>query len=135
MSRMVSFRLENLYFASEDPLDLGEALWLTSLMPNEAWASVVREKSLQGAESMFSSGQYFKRPRLFRLMFREMGFTLGIQSIPTLYDQNVWKNRVEKLHQEWMEHIFERDRDISPLMYASSILPGVFILHAPPKST
>jgi hypothetical protein len=38
-----------------------------------------------------------------------------------------WKSRVAALHAYWETHMYERDKDITPLMYASSLLPGAWL--------
>jgi len=37
-----------------------------------------------------------------------------------------WKERVEKLHDYWSNRLYTRDRDITPVMYCASLIPGVF---------
>ena len=48
------------YF-SEDPLDLGEALWIAHWYPNEEWASAVTNTSLAALEELWDQG-YFRAP-------------------------------------------------------------------------
>ena len=35
-----------------------------------------------------------------------------------------WGGRVARLHQAWAAHLFDRDADITPVMAATSLLPG-----------
>jgi hypothetical protein len=94
-------------FDSEDPLDLGEALWLAHWQlkgpgayrdmwgasepsapapagaeeagapPAAAWAGYVAEAALEGLEALWRGG-LFEAPGRYRLAFREFGTTLGL---------------------------------------------------------
>eukprot|EP00898_Chlorokybus_atmophyticus_P005463 jgi/Chlat1/5918/Chrsp4S00498 len=114
-------------FRTSDPLDLGEALWLASWYPGEAWARHVVREGLSSADRLWRLG-YFEQPLGHRLMFREMGTTMGIQAVLAAPENAIWSQRVDALHAFWRDKVFERDRDISPLMYAASALmwPGVW---------
>ena len=37
-----------------------------------------------------------------------------------------WAKRVQQLHEFWAPHVLERDADITPVMLASSLLPGAW---------
>ncbi|GBF96786.1 hypothetical protein Rsub_09642 [Raphidocelis subcapitata] len=148
-------------FASDDPLDLGEALWLAHwycdsrllltggrprggggggmgegkggegpLDLGEASGWVAAE-ALRALEGLFEAG-YFERPAARRLAFREFGASLGVQAVvsraPELPSAKAWARRVAALHRFWRgPALTARDRDISPIMYAASLLPRVWI--------
>jgi hypothetical protein len=111
-------------YSSNDPLDLGEALWITHWFPHEDWAKYIAKKSLMFLEMLWRSG-YFDENVEDRLAFREFGTTLGLQCC-LFTDKDVWRPRVESLHVTWEKHLYERDRDITPAMYCSSLFPGVW---------
>lgn len=52
------------HYRSSDPLDLGEALWITHMYPQEEWARHVSHVSLLSLEALFDRG-YFNMPGLF----------------------------------------------------------------------
>ena len=109
-------------YHSSDPLDLGEALWITHWYPDETWAKVVTTKSLQALEELWQNG-YFKESLNRRLAFREFGTTIGVQV--NQQAKSEWKERVESIHNLWLPHIYKRDKDISPVMFCTSLCPGV----------
>eukprot|EP00611_Tribonema_gayanum_P007688 TRINITY_DN1711_c0_g1_i1.p1 TRINITY_DN1711_c0_g1~~TRINITY_DN1711_c0_g1_i1.p1 ORF type:complete len:396 (-),score=90.35 TRINITY_DN1711_c0_g1_i1:907-2094(-) len=153
-------------FRSTDPLDAGEGIWLTTWYAEESWSLRLLNEALDSASSLFRMG-YFEQPRGYRLLFREMGTTLGIQAaaagistadaakpaasgkeahapfeggalqparagsqkpgVTLPFNARMWEGRVDSLHRYWDNHIFDRDRDISPLMYASSLLPTAWL--------
>jgi hypothetical protein len=76
MEKMVKNKYN--YYGSDDPLDLGEALWIAHWYPNEEWSQVISKRSLQSLERLWSRG-YFEAPLRYRLAFREFGTTLGVQ--------------------------------------------------------
>jgi len=53
-----------------------------------------------------------------------LGLKVALLQRPEERDQ--WTERVEKLLSFWSDKVFDRDTDISPLMYASALLPGVW---------
>ena len=131
-------------YTSSDPLDLGEALWLShwavsdstdsttsaaaaageKMKKEEAWARFVATQSLQGLEKLWKIG-YFSEPAGYRLAFREFGTTLGVQVNPAANTK--WrKERVDALHTFWASRILERDMDITPVMMAASLVPGAW---------
>lgn len=79
-------------YHSDDPLDLGEALWLshwqlgTAQSAAEApghptgspWANHVSGVSLASLEELWTEG-YFQQPLRWRLGFREFGTSIGLQ--------------------------------------------------------
>jgi len=67
---------------------------------------------------------YFRVPPAYRLAFRELGTALGVQVNPAA--QPEWGPRVEELHQLWAPRALARDRDITPVMLAASLAPGVW---------
>ncbi|KAK9828757.1 hypothetical protein WJX72_001940 [[Myrmecia] bisecta] len=110
-------------YSSTDPLDLGEALWLAHWYPSDTWSKVVGERSLEGLEALWEEG-YFEMPPRYRLAFREFGTTLGVQCYPAAMLR--WRDRVDKIHAFWEGRLFVRDRDITPVMFCASLLPGVW---------
>ncbi|CAF4419732.1 unnamed protein product, partial [Adineta steineri] len=90
-------------YRSSDPLDLGEALWITHWYPNEQWAKTITTKSLQALEELWQQGD-FREPLNRRLAFREFGTTIGVQ----VNDQanEAWKNRVDDIHNLWLPHLY-----------------------------
>eukprot|EP00899_Mesostigma_viride_P005438 jgi/Mesvir1/14896/Mv05499-RA.1 len=127
-------------FDSLDPLTLGGALWLTSWAdPDERWVGAVKGAAEWRANDLFRLGHFSSKTHS-RLLFREMGLTLGLQASlrRQLYAEGIdpkWATRVDQLHDFWRPHLYERDADISPLMFAASVLPGVWVHrhHAPPE--
>jgi len=111
------------YYRSDDPLDLGEALWIASFYPEEAWADHVSTVSLAALERLWQSG-YFRAPERYRLAFREFGTTIGVQVNPKAGTQ--WRDRVEEIHKFWGARLYTRDRDITPVMFCTSLIPGAF---------
>jgi len=126
-TKMVMNKYKRYY--SNDPLDLGEALWLSSwalkFPQNHEWASHVQRISQSCLEQLFTNG-YFDESERYRLAFREMGTTIGIQVSKLSSSEKRWENRVQSLHQFWDSRIYRRDRDISPVMYCTSLLPGLW---------
>ena len=110
------------HYHSSDPLDLGEALWLShwELSSESNWALEVSKRSATALDQLWSEG-YFKEPPGFRLAFRELGTTLGAQVNEVMSSH--WERRVGELHQFWATRILDRDSDISPVMMASSLVP------------
>lgn len=60
-----------------------------------------------------------------RLAFREFGTALGAQAHPATARR--WAERVDALHSFWSTRAFDRDADITPVMFASSLLPGAWL--------
>lgn len=122
MEKMV-FNKYNRY-SSDDPLDLGEALWITHNFPSEKWSKKVSSVSLLSLEYLWKEG-YFSMPTSMRLAFREFGTTIGVQVHPDASAE--WKqNRVSKLHEMWKPKLLKRDNDITPTMFCASLIPGVW---------
>jgi len=113
------------HYQSFDALDLGEALWLSHWYPNEQWSLEVAKKSTLCLEVLWESGYFFKRSN-HRLAFREFGTTIGVQVNSFAAQDGRWMERVNKLNDEWKENLFSRDKDITPVMYCTSLIPGVF---------
>ena len=69
-----------------------------------------------------------------RLGFRELGTTIGVQC--NALAPVAWQKRVQELHNFWgaPERLFGRDSDITPVMYCTSLLPGVMKALAIPPS-
>ncbi|CAF0880954.1 unnamed protein product [Rotaria sordida] len=109
-------------YRSSDPLDLGEALWITHWYPDEQWAKTITTKSLQALEELWQHGD-FQESLNRRLAFREFGTTIGVQVNDKAGD--IWKNRINDIHNLWLPHLYKRDKDISPVMFCTSLRPGV----------
>ncbi|KAG2391847.1 hypothetical protein C9374_013332 [Naegleria lovaniensis] len=126
MERMVMKKFMN--YSSYDPLDLGESLWISSWFSSEEWSQHIQKVALECLEELWTNENYFDNTsggRRYRLAFREFGTSLGLQTIPPQTDEK-WARRVQSIHEAWQDRIYERDRDITPVMYCSSIVPGVF---------
>ena len=136
------------YQASDDPLDLGEALWLAHwgwdggddgddvAHPQDvAWSKCIAKQSLKTLKMLWENS-YFEASSGYRLAFREFGTTLGVQMLKDDNggggEEDVWigqirewkRQRVPRLHSYWAGHVLDRDQDITPVMMASSLLAG-----------
>jgi len=129
MEKMVNSKYEN--YSSDDPLDLGEAVWISHWYPDEAWSKSLATKSLTSLENLWKQGLFQTSPS-YRLAFREFGTTLGTQCNPL--SRSRWADRVESIHAFWDKRINSRDNDITPIMYCSSLIPGVLCKDAHNKS-
>jgi len=122
MERIVNEKYK--YYESEDPLDLGEALWIAHWY-QEPWAGELTLRSLKFLKNLFLH-LYFKRNSRYRLAFREFGTTIGLQVNNASMDSSEWKIRVQEVNNFWANQIYSRDSDITPVMYCTSLFPGVF---------
>ncbi|WIA24086.1 hypothetical protein OEZ85_013693 [Tetradesmus obliquus] len=138
-------------YHSDGPLDLGEALWLahwqlasssssssaaTHTSPAAAaaaapWAAHVADVSLASLEQLWGDG-YFEQPLKWRLAFREFGTSIGLQALmsvrPDLPGWHLWQQRVADIHATWGgKNLSTRDNDITPVMYATSLNPGLWL--------
>ncbi|KAH3757078.1 l-ascorbic acid binding [Pelomyxa schiedti] len=133
--------------AGTDPLDLGMSLWLSQLPQPQHHTTTtqthtvaqsivdwerdtlqhIAHKSLEALEKLFKQGYFSTSSMKNRLAFREFGTSLGIQVNHLSKSSELWKNRAERIHKSWYHEslLFQRDRDITPVMMASSLLPGV----------
>lgn len=116
------------HYSSSDPLDLGEALWLSHWELGEKWANEVSDRSADALDLLWESG-YFQQPPGYRLAFREFGTTLGFQTNPRAFAHVDWGRRIDTLHSYWSHHVLDRDQDISPVMLAASLVPGAWAKH------
>lgn len=122
------------HFRSADPLDTGMALltteWAKSLdkdkLCEQDWSRHVEAQALSSLDSMWSLG-FFNKSRFQRLAFREFGATLGLQ-VNSLAKNSVWEERVTGVHKFWADTLLDHDYDITPVMYASSLLPGIHMV-------
>jgi hypothetical protein len=85
-------------YSSDDPLDLGEALWLShwqlgqqqqqqqppQALHGAAWAQHISKVSLSSLDRLWSDG-YFDEPLQWRLGFREFGTSIGLQVSTVLH--------------------------------------------------
>ncbi len=100
---------------------------MTSRAPEESqseWAAGVARRAAGALEALWSAG-YFAQAAGNRLAFREFGATLGAQAHPATAHR--WAARVDALHEFWAPLAFDRDADITPVMFASSLLPGAWL--------
>jgi hypothetical protein len=67
---------------------------------------------------------FFRMPATYCLAFREFGTTLG--TTLNAAAQPEWGQRAEQLHRFWATRVRARDADITPVMMASSLVPGVW---------
>ncbi|CAF0754168.1 unnamed protein product [Didymodactylos carnosus] len=110
-------------YRSNDPLDLGEALWITHWYPEEEWAKAITAESLKSLERLYQQGYFDEKKAGYRLAFREFGTTIGVQ-VCHPPAPSVWKERVQQLHSFWFSHLYKRDQDITPIMFCTSLNPG-----------
>jgi hypothetical protein len=111
------------YYSSNDPLDLGECLWIGHWYVDEDWAESVSKSSIRSLDELYQSGE-FDIPIKYRLAFREFGTTIGVQVNPVAGKE--WHERANALNQFWEPYIYQRDKDITPVMYCTSLIPGAF---------
>jgi hypothetical protein len=110
------------YYRSDDPLDLGESLWISHWFLDEPWAKTVASSALGFLDYVWKRN--FQMPIQYRLAFREFGTSIGLQVNPSA--GNEWRSRVDQIHAAWANNLYTRDRDITPVMYCSSLIPGVW---------
>jgi len=110
------------YYRSDDPLDLGESLWITHWYVDETWSKSVATTALTSLEEVWKDD--FKKPAQYRLAFREFGTTIGTQVNPLT--PSSWVSRVQEVNNFWYKYIYGRDKDITPVMFCSSLIPGVW---------
>ena len=109
-------------FHSADALDLGEALQTAAWHPAEPWARMLTDTSLRTLEQMWQGGEFDSAARSrWRLGFREMGTAIGVQVCAA--SREAWRERVEALQRFWRPRLTERDSDITPVMFVTSLLP------------
>ncbi|TMW59988.1 hypothetical protein Poli38472_000030 [Pythium oligandrum] len=125
MMRLVDRKLPT--FATFDALDSGEALWLAQWFIDQPWSKELHRIALSSVDRLFRSGR-FDFPAAYRLMFREMGTILGLKvAMPSIHDESgQWHARVDKVMAFWAANVYSRDEDITPLMYAAALHPGVW---------
>lgn len=121
MKSLVAARYKR--YATHDTLDAGEALWLAHFFPELDYSKHLRNEAGNAVEKLWKHGE-FDGPSSSRLAFREFGTTIGVQMHPDLWVK--WEPRVEGLHEFWFKHLQSRDNDITPIMYCTSLIPGVF---------
>ena len=90
----------------------------------QEWAAGVARRAAGALEALWGAG-YFAQAAANRLAFREFGTTLGVQAHPATARR--WAERVDALHAFWAPRAFSRDADITPIMFASSLLPGAWL--------
>lgn len=118
--------VDNLYesYSTRDSLDAGEALWLSSWFPEELWAKRGFKVATNCVNHLWENGE-FEGSQRHRLAFREFGTTIGVQIHSELMTKHNWSKRVEKLNEFWLPNLYERDCDITPVMYCASLFPGL----------
>lgn len=121
MRTLVSCRY--LHYSTNDTLDAGEALWLAHFFPNLDYAQKLKKEASIAVERLYKQGEFDGGPQ-YRLGFREFGTTIGVQMHEDLWPR--WEPRVEQLHGFWRGYVNARDNDITPVMYCTSLIPGVF---------
>eukprot|EP01083_Nonionella_stella_P010063 28778_1 len=127
------------YFNSTDTLGLGGACWLAHFfLEKEPWAAQLALKSLNNLNQLNGRGK-FQRSAYSRLAFREFGAVLGTRC---LYSHSDKLKRIKHLSESWNDDvgpkllkfwkkkgIYQRDKDITPQMYCSSLIPGVWCMN------
>uniref|UniRef100_A0A915DTX8 Uncharacterized protein n=1 Tax=Ditylenchus dipsaci TaxID=166011 RepID=A0A915DTX8_9BILA len=120
MKHLVDARYQS--YTTNDCLDAGEALWLASLYSQLDYARHLKAQASKAVELLWKHGE-FQGSVNQRLGFREFGTTIGVQMHNDL--MAVWQERVNFLHQFWGSYLQVRDNDITPIMFCSSLIPGV----------
>eukprot|EP00878_Enallax_costatus_P018298 GHUV01019256.1.p1 GENE.GHUV01019256.1~~GHUV01019256.1.p1 ORF type:complete len:356 (+),score=110.57 GHUV01019256.1:134-1069(+) len=92
MQAMVDVRYTT--YHSDDPLDLGEALWLSHWHRDQgAWARHISDASLGYLSDLWDEQGYFDQPFRYRLAFREFGTSMGLQvstnTVGLMKDNNI----------------------------------------------
>jgi hypothetical protein len=121
LKKIVDSKYKN--YSCDDTLGIGSALLLTHYYLNEPWSEHLTTESIDSLESKWDSG-YFTSPINRRLAFREFGATMGIQVNPRV--PAYWEQRAKELHDLWEKNLYTRDKDITPVMYCASLIPGSF---------
>lgn len=122
MREMVEARYHR--YHTNDCLDAGEALWLCAWNKGEGWAEHVFRVASEAVDNLFKFGEFTGRSH-HRLAFREFGTSIGVQMHDNLMNNGGWKSRVEELHEFWLPRLYERDADITPVMFCTSLMPGL----------
>lgn len=108
-------------------LGLGMMLWLTHFFPQESWAQVQRQRSLEMLDRMWKPGGYFCRePYLpsVRIAFTNYGVSVGLQSVRQMPD------RVRALNDYFESYRSGDEYDeaaITHVMACSSHFPGLLL--------
>ncbi|KAL9657050.1 hypothetical protein ABK040_002676 [Willaertia magna] len=113
------------YYHSSDPLDLGESLWIAHWYMDEDWAQHISRVALHNLDELWKKGKF--KQSYYRLAFREFGTTLGLQMYMK-QDRELeekWRDRIENVHSYWDKKVYDRDEDITPVMYCTSLFTGV----------
>lgn len=114
-----------------DPLDAGcAALWAAwAHHLSLPWPPRLAADAASALASLWRDGT-FSGPSNTRLAFREFGATLGAQVAACGSERAAaeWRPRVAAVHSFWAAagRLTARDSDISPLMFACSLLPGAW---------
>lgn len=119
-------------FRASQDLGLGMSLWLAHFFPDEEWARVVRQRSLDILGMMWrdhdDQSGYFIRDAVFepdqKFAFTNYGVSLGLQAT------GQWTDRAQKLNTffDTYRHHDEYDTDaITHVMACTSHFPGVMI--------
>uniref|UniRef100_A0A915JSW7 Alpha-1,2-Mannosidase n=1 Tax=Romanomermis culicivorax TaxID=13658 RepID=A0A915JSW7_ROMCU len=122
LKNLIDRRYES--YSTHDTLDAGEALWLTSWCSGEPWAQRVYRVARSAVNILRERGEFDETHR-HRLAFREFGTTIGVQMHEEMMSVDHWRNTNEKVHEFWYHYLYERDIDITPVMYCCSLFPGV----------
>jgi len=123
MQKMVAAR-SNRRRDMYDPLDAGEALWICHWYPNEEWSVKLSRDAAKGIDVLYQMGE-FDKIQEFRLAFREFGTVIGVKCFPSRMDE-AWQQRADALLHQWDHQLYTRDKDITPVMYCSALMPGVW---------
>jgi len=112
----------------DQDLGLGMMLWLAHFFPQEDWARVQSQRSLEALDDLWiEPAGYFERAsyaRQVRIPFANYGVSVGLQSADS------WPERVERLNDFFETHPSgdEYDREaITWVMACSSHFPGALL--------
>ncbi|OCH86333.1 hypothetical protein OBBRIDRAFT_797302 [Obba rivulosa] len=127
-------------YVSDDPLDLGMTLWTAHWFDGEEmWATELSRRAANCLRNLIAYG-YFEDSPAYRLAFREFGTCLGIQChvekhkiSMTEEESSFWAACKDKIISTWAGRLEsgaglrEKLVPITQVMYASALIPGVFI--------
>lgn len=91
---------------------------------DEDWANILASTAALGLNKLYRYGEFHRGPD-FRLAFREFGTVIGVKCNTWAVGPD-WTPRVDNLLDYWDKQLYTRDKDITPVMYCSALIPGVW---------
>lgn len=77
--------------------------------------------------NVYMSPNFYFITSPFSHYHREFGTALGLRVSPLTRNQRDWQERAQKLLDEWEADLWDRDDDITPVMYCAALIPGVWM--------